>query len=113
MLVTRPLRPSILAKMVPGLRGATNSARPVASVVTLSPLEKATVHARSQSAGNVENRQGGALTSDKLVRQEQDARARGSRSLLGSHDARLRSRKTQAQTAHGSNGREKERTKGL
>ncbi len=41
VLVTRPVRPSILAEIVPGFSGATKSARPVVSVVTLSPFEKA------------------------------------------------------------------------
>ena len=40
---TRPGRPSREPKITPALSGATNNARPVASVVRRSPLEKCTV----------------------------------------------------------------------
>jgi hypothetical protein len=42
-VATRPERPAIEPKITPGFSGATNSARPVASVVSRSPFEKFTV----------------------------------------------------------------------
>ena len=40
---TRPGRPSMDAKITPGVRGATNKERPVISVVSRSPFEKFTL----------------------------------------------------------------------
>lgn len=40
---TRPGRPSMDAKITPGVRGATNKERPVVSVVRWSPFEKFTL----------------------------------------------------------------------
>src|SRR5277367_3972093 len=40
--VTRPARPAMLPKITPGVSGATNNARPVASVFRRSPLENVT-----------------------------------------------------------------------
>src|SRR5271168_2193299 len=40
--VTRPARPAMLPKITPGVSGATNNARPVASVFRRSPFENVT-----------------------------------------------------------------------
>src|SRR5277367_872036 len=40
--VTRPARPAMLPKITPGVSGATNNARPVASVFNRSPFENVT-----------------------------------------------------------------------
>ena len=42
-VATRPVRPAIEPKITPGFSGATNTARPVVSVVSRSPFEKFTV----------------------------------------------------------------------